>query len=90
MLDNLISDSTSSIYIRAYYALRDFSSSQFAVLTAKLGFCVGSYSFDKNPRILSEVGEETLDALKSIKESDPDSVEEQLIQNLEESLHQAA
>lgn len=88
IMENIFLDSVSSVYLNAYQTLSEVGPTEFAALCAKLGFFIGSYTIDRNPDTLEEVGQEALGALKEAQQLHPDAVASDLIEQLEASLTQ--
>nr|WKN37719.1 hypothetical protein K4G66_03225 [Tunicatimonas sp. TK19036] len=62
------------------------SDEKYTEIKEKLEWCVGSYSYDKNPAGLKEYGGKAIDLLKEAKKEKPRLVSQKLITDLEKSL----
>ena len=56
-------------------------------LQSKIEWCLGSYSFDKNPAGLHEFGVVTLQTLRDIKKEQPRKINKKLIDDLEKCIN---
>jgi len=59
---------------------------EFDDIISKLGYCIGSYNYDKNPTGLVEYGFRALEMLKEVRRKFPRKVSAAVINSLEESL----
>lgn len=70
----------------AIAVFQKLNNEKFAEIQSKLEWCIGSYSFDKNPAGLHEYGVKSLDALKEIKTKEPRKVNKKVIDSLEKAI----
>lgn len=70
----------------AVTAFQKLNSEKYTDIQAKLEWCIGSYSFDKNPAGLHEFGVKSLDLLKKVKSKEPRKVNKKVIDALEKAL----
>lgn len=70
----------------AVVALQKLNNKKYNDLQSKLEWCIGSYSYDKNPSGLHEYGVKSLDVLKKAKTSEPRKVNKKVIDTLEKAL----
>jgi len=70
----------------AIQAFQKLNSEKYNDIQSKLEWCIGSYSYDKNPVGLHEFGAYTLDLLKKIKTKQPRKVNKKVIDNLQKSI----
>ena len=86
MSDLAVNSKLEKVCQEAYKKLEQIYNDSFTPVKDKLAWCIGSYSYDKNPVGLYEVGAEALDALKSYKKEKPRLVSKKLIENLEKAI----
>jgi len=55
-------------------------------LREKLEWCIGSYSYDKNPQGLVDYGHQASSVLKGIREESPRKVSKKLVDDLDKAL----
>lgn len=70
----------------AVTAFQKLNKDEFNDIQSKLEWCIGSYTFDKNPAGLHEYGVQSLDLLKKIKKKEPRKVTKKTIDNLEKAI----
>jgi len=83
---NEINDKLRNECQNALETLEKLNLPETAELQAKMGWCIGSYDYDKNPSGLTEFGGMALKALKKIKEKNPKKVSKKLIDGLEAAI----
>lgn len=70
----------------AVVALRKLNNAKYSDIQSKLEWCIGSYSYDKNPSGLHEYGLKSLDLLKKVKSKEPRKINKKVIENLEKAI----
>ena len=70
----------------AVTAFQKLNSEKYNDIQSKLEWCIGSYSFDKNPAGLHEFGAKSLDLLKKVKSKEPRKVNKKVIDALEKAI----
>lgn len=70
----------------AVVAMQKLNTEETTEVQSKLEWCIGSYEFDKNPVGLHEMGLQSLDLLKEIKQKQPRKVTKKVIDGLEKSI----
>jgi hypothetical protein len=70
----------------AMSAFQKINKKEYKDLQSKLEWCIGSYTYDKNPSGLHQYGLESLTLLKKIKTKEPRKVNKKVIDNLEKAI----
>lgn len=70
----------------AITAFRKLRNENYNELQSKLEWCVGSFSYDKNPTGLHEYGVKSLELLKKIKSKEPRKVNKKIIDSLDKAI----
>jgi len=70
----------------AVVAFQKLNKEEFNDIQSNLKWCLGSYSYDKNPEGLFEYGIKSLDALKKVKSKEPRKVTKKVIDGLEKAI----
>jgi hypothetical protein len=70
----------------AVAAFQKLNDKKYNDLQSKLEWCIGSYTYDKNPSGLHEFGVKSLDTLKKIKAKEPRKVSKKVIDGLEKAI----
>jgi len=70
----------------AVATFQKLNNKNFNDIQSKLEWCIGSYSYDKNPSGLHEYGVKSLNKLKKIKSKEPRKVTKKVIENLEKAI----
>ena len=83
---NPVNEQLKNSCTEAVAAFRKLNSEKYTDIQAKLEWCIGSYSFDKNPAGLHEFGVKSLDLLKKVKTKEPRKVNKKVIDALEKAL----
>ncbi|MCF8368986.1 MAG: hypothetical protein K9G76_08070 [Bacteroidales bacterium] len=83
---NLINEKLKKSCEEAVIALQKLEQDEYTEVVSKLEWCIGSYSFDKNPSGLHEYGKKSLSLLKAAKEKHPRKVSKKVIESLEKSI----
>ncbi|UZR93291.1 hypothetical protein [Chondrinema litorale] len=86
MSDLAVNGKLEKICQEAYEKLDKINLDEYNDVKEKLAWCIGSYSYDKNPAGLYEIGTQALDALKTYKKEKPRLVSKKLIEDLEKVL----
>lgn len=66
--------------------MRKLNNAKYSDIQSKLEWCIGSYSYDKNPSGLHEYGLKSLDLLKKVKSKEPRKINKKVIENLEKAI----
>ncbi len=70
----------------AIVAFQKLNNKKFSDIQSKLEWCIGSYSYDRNPSGLHEYGLKSLDILKKVKAKEPRKVNKKVIDGLEKAI----
>ena len=83
---NLVNEQLKKSCEDAVVAFQKLNDKKYSDIQSKLEWCIGSYSYDRNPSGLHEFGVKSLDILKKVKSKEPRKVNKKVIDGLEKAI----